>query len=98
MFNNIVAGETYRGEHLGDLVAFMGAPAPDEHRELHRIHVVGNIVAVELEALVLGGVRGGQAEVVEEAADVGEFGIDLEPARRGLERAPDRYRPTPQPR
>ncbi|MEF9887297.1 ester cyclase [Streptomyces sp. P9-A4] len=48
VFNNVVAGESYRGEHLGDLVAFMGALAPDVHRELHRIHVMGNVVAVEL--------------------------------------------------
>ncbi|WP_030162361.1 nuclear transport factor 2 family protein [Streptomyces sp. NRRL S-244] len=48
VFNNVVAGETYRGEHLGDLVAFMGALAPDVHRELHRFHVMGNVVTVEL--------------------------------------------------
>ncbi|MFF4445071.1 ester cyclase [Streptomyces sp. NPDC001502] len=48
VFNNVVAGETYRGEHLGDLVAFMGALAPDVHRELHRFHVMGDVVAVEL--------------------------------------------------
>ncbi|MFF3861409.1 ester cyclase [Streptomyces sp. NPDC002209] len=48
VFNNVVAGESYRGEHLGDLVAFMGALAPDVHRELHRFHVMGDVVAVEL--------------------------------------------------
>ncbi|MGW6577731.1 ester cyclase [Streptomyces sp. NPDC054945] len=48
VFNNVVADETYRGEHLGDLVAFMGALAPDVHRELHRFHVMGDVVAVEL--------------------------------------------------
>ncbi|MEU0503478.1 nuclear transport factor 2 family protein [Nocardia sp. NPDC005998] len=48
VFNNIVAGETYRGEHLGDLVVFMGQLAPDVHRNLHRFHVMGNVVAVEL--------------------------------------------------
>ncbi|GGR50953.1 ester cyclase [Streptomyces netropsis] len=48
VFNNVVAGETNRGEHLGDLVVFMGNLAPDIHRELHRFHVMGNIVAVEL--------------------------------------------------
>lgn len=48
VFNNVVAGESYRGEHLGDLVAFMGALAPDVHRELHRVHVVGDVVTVEL--------------------------------------------------
>ena len=48
VFNNVVAGESYRGEHLGDLVAFMGALAPDVHRELHRVHVIGDVVTVEL--------------------------------------------------
>src|SRR6266851_1177834 len=49
VFNNVVAGDSYRGEHLGDLVAFMGQLAPDLHRELHRFHVMGdNLVAVEL--------------------------------------------------
>ncbi|MBS2539221.1 nuclear transport factor 2 family protein [Catenulispora sp. NF23] len=48
VFNNVVAGESYRGEHLGDLVAFMGQLAPDLHRDLRRFHVMGNIVAVEL--------------------------------------------------
>jgi ketosteroid isomerase-like protein len=48
VFNNIVAGETYRGEHLGDLVAFMGQLAPDIHRDLRRFHVMGDLVAVEL--------------------------------------------------
>ncbi|MFE7802701.1 nuclear transport factor 2 family protein [Nocardia sp. NPDC057440] len=48
VFNNIVARESYRGEHLGDLVVSMGQLAPDVHRELHRFHVMGNIVAVEL--------------------------------------------------
>ncbi|MEV6054726.1 nuclear transport factor 2 family protein [Streptomyces sp. NPDC052107] len=48
VFNNVVAGESYRGEHLGDLVVFMGTFAPDVHRELHRFHVMGGTVAVEL--------------------------------------------------
>jgi ketosteroid isomerase-like protein len=48
VFNNVVAGESYRGEHLSDLVAFMGQLAPDIHREFHRFHVSGNVVTVEL--------------------------------------------------
>ncbi|MFC0430985.1 ester cyclase [Kutzneria buriramensis] len=48
VFNNVVAGETYRGGHLGDMVTFMGRLAPDIHRELHRFHVMGNVVSVEL--------------------------------------------------
>jgi hypothetical protein len=41
-------GESYRGEHLGDLVVSLGKQAPDVHRELHRVHAMGNLVAVEL--------------------------------------------------
>ncbi|WP_247196529.1 ester cyclase [Streptomyces sp. GESEQ-35] len=48
VFNNVVAGESYRGEHLGDLVVFMSRLAPDVHREFHRFHVMGDIAAVEL--------------------------------------------------
>ncbi|SRR6266568_2250827 len=49
VFNNVVAGDSYRGEHLGDLVVFMGQLAPDIHRELHSFNVIGdNLVAVEL--------------------------------------------------
>jgi len=28
VFNNVVAGESYRGEHLGDMVAFMASWRP----------------------------------------------------------------------
>ena len=48
VFNDVVNGQSYRGEHLGDLVEFMAGLAPDVHRELHRVHVVGNVVAIEL--------------------------------------------------
>jgi ketosteroid isomerase-like protein len=41
-------GQSYRGEHLGDLVVSLGKLIPDVHRELHRVHVMGNVVAVEL--------------------------------------------------
>jgi hypothetical protein len=41
-------GKSYRGEHLGDLVVSLGKLAADVHRELHRVHAMGNIVAVEL--------------------------------------------------
>jgi hypothetical protein len=40
--------QSYRGEQLSYIVAFMGKLAPDVHRELHRVHVMGNVVAVEL--------------------------------------------------
>src|SRR5258706_5580478 len=39
---------SYRGKHLGDPAVFMGKLAPDIHRELHRVHVVGDVVAIEL--------------------------------------------------
>src|SRR3954452_5135200 len=51
VFNAIggVSGqETYRGEHLGDVVVWMGKLLPDVHRELHRVNVLGDVVAIEL--------------------------------------------------
>jgi hypothetical protein len=40
--------KTFRGEALPYVVYFLSKLAPDIHRELHRVHVVGNVVAVEL--------------------------------------------------
>lgn len=48
VFNDLVNGHSYRGEHLGDAVNYMASLFPDVHRELHRVHVVGNVVAIEL--------------------------------------------------
>ena len=51
VFNGIggvTARETYRGEHLGDVVVRMGQLLPDVHRELHRVNVLGDVVAIEL--------------------------------------------------
>ena len=51
VFNGIggVSGqESYRGEHLGDVVIWMGKLVPDVHRELHRVNVLGDVVAIEL--------------------------------------------------
>jgi ketosteroid isomerase-like protein len=51
VFNGIggVSGqESYRGEHLGDVVVWMGQLLPDVHRELHRVNVLGDVVAIEL--------------------------------------------------
>ena len=45
---NAVGQESYRGEHLGDSIVLAAKLAPDVHRELHRVHVMGNVVAVEL--------------------------------------------------
>lgn len=40
--------ESYRGERLGDVVAWMGTLLPDVHRELHSVNVLGDVVAIEL--------------------------------------------------
>jgi len=48
VFNNVVAQESYRGEQLGDVVLDMAKLLPDVHRELHRVTVLGDVVAVEL--------------------------------------------------
>jgi len=37
-----------RGEHLGELVLRIAELFPDIHRELHRVNVLGDMVAVEL--------------------------------------------------
>jgi ketosteroid isomerase-like protein len=40
--------ESYRGENLGKLVLDVARYLPDIHRELHRVNVLGDMVAVEL--------------------------------------------------
>jgi len=45
---NAVGQESFRGDHLGDPVVSMGKLAPDVHRELYQVHVIGNVVAIEL--------------------------------------------------
>src|SRR5215203_5347801 len=40
--------ESYRGDKLGDLVVSVATYFPDIHRELHRVNVLGEMVAVEL--------------------------------------------------
>jgi ketosteroid isomerase-like protein len=39
---------SYRGEHVGDLVLNIAELYPDVHRELHRVNVLGDMVAVEV--------------------------------------------------
>jgi ketosteroid isomerase-like protein len=39
---------SYRGEQRGELVLSIARQFPDVHRELHRINVLGNTVAVEV--------------------------------------------------
>ena len=51
VFNGIggVSGrDSDRGEHLGDVTVWMGRLLPNVHRELHRINVLGEVVAIEL--------------------------------------------------
>jgi hypothetical protein len=45
---NGLSGQTYRGEQLGELVTNVAKYLPDVHRELHRVNVLGDMVAVEL--------------------------------------------------
>jgi ketosteroid isomerase-like protein len=40
--------ESYRGEQLGQLVLNIAKLFPDVHRELHRVNVLGDMVAVEV--------------------------------------------------
>ena len=42
-----VGQESYRGERLGELVLRIAKLYPDIHRELHRVNVFGDVVAVE---------------------------------------------------
>jgi SnoaL-like protein len=48
VFNDVVGEESYRGEQLGDVVVRMAQLVPDVHRELYRVNVLGDVVAVEL--------------------------------------------------
>jgi ketosteroid isomerase-like protein len=48
VFNNIPGEASYRGEHLKDVVLSFAKYFPDIHRELHRVNVMGDVVAVEL--------------------------------------------------
>ena len=43
-----VGKESYRGEQLGELVLLIAKFLPDVHRELHRVNVIGDAVAIEL--------------------------------------------------
>ena len=43
-----VGQESYRGEQLGEVVLRIAKYFPDVHRELHRVNVLADTVAVEL--------------------------------------------------
>src|SRR5712691_3887466 len=44
VFNNVSGEESYRGEHLRDIVITFAKMFPDVHRELHRVNVIGDVV------------------------------------------------------
>jgi ketosteroid isomerase-like protein len=48
VFSDVVGQKTYQGEQIGDTVIWMANLLPDVHRELHRVTVLGDVVAVEL--------------------------------------------------
>ena len=48
VFNFITGEESYRGEHLKDVVISFAKMFPDIHRELQRVNVMGDVLAIEL--------------------------------------------------
>ncbi|HWG27496.1 nuclear transport factor 2 family protein [Actinospica sp.] len=48
VFNDEVAGKTYQGKALGDVVTGMADVFPDVHRDLKSITVSGDVVSLEL--------------------------------------------------
>ena len=48
VFNNVAGEESYRGERLGDIVLIFAKMFSDVHRDLYRVNVMGDVVAVEL--------------------------------------------------
>lgn len=48
VLNDIANGDTYKGDRVGDVVTYMGNLFPDVHRELLRVHAVGDLVTIEL--------------------------------------------------
>lgn len=48
VFNDVVGQASYQGEQLGEVVIRMAKLLPDVHRDLHRVTVLGDVVAVEL--------------------------------------------------
>lgn len=48
VFNDVVAGATYQGPALGDVLNNMVAILPDVHRELKQITVHGDVISIEL--------------------------------------------------
>ncbi|MBC3840744.1 nuclear transport factor 2 family protein [Streptacidiphilus sp. 4-A2] len=48
VFNDEVAGKTYQGKALGDVLTGMAAIFPDVHRDLESITVNGDVISLEL--------------------------------------------------
>ncbi|MEY9946124.1 nuclear transport factor 2 family protein [Kitasatospora sp. GAS1066B] len=48
VFNDEVAGKTYQGKALGDVLTGMAAIFPDVHRDLKSITVNGDVISLEL--------------------------------------------------
>src|ERR1700745_735912 len=48
VFHNVPGEESYRGEHLKDVFMTLAKMFPDVHRELYRVNVMGDVVAIEL--------------------------------------------------
>src|SRR4051812_30092238 len=48
VFNDVVAGQTFKGATLGDVLNNMVSIFPDVHRELKQITVSGDVVSIEL--------------------------------------------------
>ncbi|MFD4529609.1 nuclear transport factor 2 family protein [Streptomyces sp. NPDC058470] len=48
VFNDVVAGQSYRGDALGGVPTYMANLFPDVHRDLKRITVNGDVVSIEL--------------------------------------------------
>jgi hypothetical protein len=44
---NVVGRESYTGEQLGDVITTIAAMLPDVHRELLRVNVMDDVIAVE---------------------------------------------------
>src|SRR6266481_2223007 len=47
VFTNVSGEASYRGEHLKDVVITFAKMFPDVHCELHRVNVMGDVVAIE---------------------------------------------------
>ncbi|MEV7388244.1 MULTISPECIES: nuclear transport factor 2 family protein [unclassified Streptomyces] len=48
VFNDMVAGQAYRGEALGTVLPYMKGLFSDVHRDLKRITVNGDVISIEL--------------------------------------------------